>query len=74
MSCYIRHLSDIVGALGIENNKDNRKIMDKSIRRVLKTDKPCPEVWKQLKSVLVDDEKKKDLVSKLKKEFLEVQL
>ena len=70
MSCYTRHLSDVFEALGVENNKDNRKTMDKSIRKILKTDKPCPEVWKQLKAILADGEKKEDLVRKLKKEFV----
>lgn len=70
MSCYTRHLSDVFEALGVENNKDNRKIVDKSIRKILKTDKPCPEVWKQLKGILADGTKKKDLVSKLKKNLL----
>jgi hypothetical protein len=72
MSCYIRQLSDVFEVLGVENDKDNRKMMDKSIRKLLKTDKPCPEVWKQLKTVLADEKKKKELVGKLKKEFLEV--
>ena len=72
MSCYIRQLGDVFEALGIENNKDTRKAMDKSIRRILKTDKPCPEVWKRLKTILVDEKKKKDLVGKLKKEFAKV--
>jgi predicted AAA+ superfamily ATPase len=72
MSCYIRQLSDVFEALGVESNKDNRKMMDKFIRKLLKTDKPCPEVWKQLKTILADEKKKKELVGKLKKEFLEV--
>jgi hypothetical protein len=72
MSCYIRQLSDVFEVLGVENNKDNRKMMDKSIRKFLKTDKPCPEVWKQLKTILTDEKKKKELLGKLKKEFLKV--
>lgn len=72
MSCYTRHLSDVFEALGVEDNKDNRKKMDKSVRKVLKTDKPCPEVWKQLKAILADEKKKTNLVSKLKKEFIKV--
>jgi hypothetical protein len=70
MSCYIRHLSDVFETLRVENNKDNRKMMDQSIRRILKTDKPCPEVWKKLKTILADEKKKKNLVGKLKKEFV----
>lgn len=72
MSCYIRQLGDVFEALGIENHKDNRRRMDKSIRKILKTDKPCPEVWKKLKTILADEKKKKDLVGKLKKEFVEI--
>jgi hypothetical protein len=45
-------------------------MMDKSIRKVLKTDKPCPDVWRKLKTILADEKKKKNLVGKLKKEFL----
>lgn len=72
MSCYIRHLSKVFETLGVEDNKDNRKMMDKFIRKVLKTDKPCPEVWKQLKTILADEKKKKELVGKLKKELVKV--
>ena len=55
----------------MENNKDNRKIMDKAIRGILKTDKPCPEVWKRLKTILADGKKKEDLLTKLEKELAE---
>jgi hypothetical protein len=72
MSCYIRHLGDFFEELGVENNKDNRKAMDKSIRKILKTDKFCPEVWKQLKTVLADVKEKREFVVKLKKEFVKV--
>jgi hypothetical protein len=72
MSCYVRHLSDVFKTLGVEDSRDNRKRMDKSIRKILKTDKPCPEVWKRLKTILADGKKKKDLVGKLKKEFVKI--
>ncbi len=65
-------MSDVFETLGLENNKDNRKGMDKSIRKILKTDKPCPEVWISLKDILADRTKKKDLVGKLKRELLKV--
>ena len=71
MSCYIRHLTDVFEALKMENNRDNRKTMDKAIRGILKTDKPSPEVWKRLKTILADRKKKEDLVRKLKGEFSE---
>jgi hypothetical protein len=72
MSCYTRHLIDVFETLGVENSKDNRKTMDKAMRKILKTDKPCSEVWKQLKNILADEEKKNNLVGKLKKGFFKV--
>ncbi|KPL03471.1 MAG: hypothetical protein AMJ73_06910 [candidate division Zixibacteria bacterium SM1_73] len=72
MSCYVRHLDDILKASDVESNKDNLKRMDKFIREILKTDEACPEVWKQLKAILADGKKKKDLVRRLKKEFVKV--
>lgn len=74
MSCYIRHLSDVFEELDIEESKDNRRMMDKSIRKILKTNEPCPEVWKHLKTILADEKKKKDLVGKLKTKFAKVEL
>jgi len=72
MSCYTRHLTDVFETLGVENSKDNRKTMDKAMRKILKRDKPCSEVWKQLKNILADEEKKNNLIGKLKKGFFKV--
>ena len=48
--------------------------MDKAMRKILKTDKPCSEVWKRLKDILAEGKEKEDLVRKLKKEFVKAQL
>jgi hypothetical protein len=64
-------LTDVFEALSVENDKDNRKTMDKAVRRILKTDEPCPQVWKKLKTILADEKKKDDLIRKLKGEFTE---
>jgi hypothetical protein len=71
MSCYVRHLTDFFEALKVENNRDNRKAMDKSIRKILRVDEPCPQVWKKLKTILADSKKKEGLVKKLKMELAE---
>jgi membrane-bound lytic murein transglycosylase MltF len=68
MSCYTRHLTDIIEELGIENNIDTRRIIDRQIRRILKKqDANCPEVWRDVKERIHDPEQKKKLVSELKK-------
>lgn len=66
MSCYVRHLTDVFETLSLENDKDNRKAIDKAIRKILRMDEPCPQVWKELKTILADKKKKEDLVKKLK--------
>jgi hypothetical protein len=53
MSCYLRHLGDVIDEAGIELTKENRKSVDHAIRRVVgKADCNCPEVWKEVKSWL----------------------
>jgi hypothetical protein len=73
MSCYLRHLTGVFEALSVEKNKDNRKAIDKAIRKILKMDEPCPQVWKKLKTILADGKKKEDLLKKLTEEFSEAQ-
>jgi len=68
MSCYIRHLGDILDELGLTNNKETRKMLDKEIREILKKEEArCPEVWRDVKERIHDLEQKKKLVSELKK-------
>ncbi|HOK53605.1 MAG TPA: hypothetical protein PLU88_03020 [Armatimonadota bacterium] len=50
MSCYVRHLQDILEVAGLENNKENRKRLDMVIRQILNLDGlNCPDVWKEVK-------------------------
>lgn len=50
MSCYTRHLSDILKSVGIKNTKENRKVLDKKIREIMGKEKAdCPDVWREVK-------------------------
>lgn len=69
MSCYIRHLADWMEELGLENTKENRKILDLAIRKSLDLSGDvvhCPEVWQELKTIL-NSEKEIELLEKIKK-------
>ncbi|MDI6643781.1 MAG: hypothetical protein QME14_01885 [Methanobacteriaceae archaeon] len=69
MSCYIRHIKDFLSEIGIEpQNKEERKAVDLSIREAIgkKSSDKCNEVWKEVKAVLQDDNKKRLLISDLR--------
>jgi hypothetical protein len=68
MSCYFRHLKDIISETGIEITPENRKQVDQAIHHIMDVEyQQCPTTWKKLKEqVLNDTQKKKDFISKLK--------
>jgi len=67
MSCYFRHLKDILGQAGIEVTLGNKKDIDKAFHQMVGIDyKDCSSTWKQLKQELAGDEQKRqELVRKL---------
>ena len=67
MSCYFRHLKNILNEAGIEVNADNRKQIDQAIHQIVEVSyKDCPATWKNLKhQILVDDEMRQAFVSQL---------
>ena len=68
MSCYFRHLNDILEAAGIEVTPGRRKQVDQAIHQIVGvTYKDCPETWKRLKQQLTGDaQKRQEFVSQLK--------
>jgi len=68
VSCYLRHVSDIIADAGIELTRENRKAVDHAIRRAVgKPDCNCPEVWKEVKARLADG-RRQELVEGLIRE------
>ena len=69
MSCYFRHLKDVLGEAGIQVNSENRKQVDRAIHDAVGvTYKDCPAAWRNLKQLLAGDEgRRKDFVSRLQK-------
>ena len=68
MSCYLRHLKDIIEGAGIEVTSANRKQIDQAIHKIVGvTYKDCPETWKKLKQQLTgNDQKRQEFISQLK--------
>lgn len=69
MSCYFRHLKDILSEAGIEVTSGNRKQVDQAIHGIVAVAyKDCPVTWKRLKlEMLADEQQRRDLVTRLQK-------
>lgn len=68
MTCYTRHLTDILKELDLEDTKENRRTLDRKIRKVLRRDKDgCSAVWKDVKEQIHDTAKRDLLIGELKK-------
>lgn len=69
MSCYFRHIGDILKEAGLEVNRENKKLIDQKIHKFVGVPyKHCPETWKKVKEWLRNEENKKKLINYLKRE------
>ena len=68
MSCYLRHMKDILSEAGIEVTPGNKKEIDHAFHQLVGVSyKDCPATWKRLKQELLgDDQKRRDLIQKLR--------
>ncbi len=68
MSCYLRHLNDVLREAGIDPEKMDRKEVDRAIHRVVGVDyKHCPDTWKAVKAEL--DRDREDFIRRLTEEL-----
>jgi hypothetical protein len=71
MSCYFRHMKDILEEAGIDVTKENKKDIDRVIHGLVDVAyKHCPPTWKAVKVHIKGDEgARKRFIQKLKKEL-----
>ena len=67
MSCYFRHMKDILDEAGIKVTPSNKKQIDQAIHQAVEVAyKDCPATWKRLKQQIIGDEQKRqDFIKKL---------
>ncbi|MDD5037873.1 MAG: hypothetical protein PHN78_00915 [Dehalococcoidales bacterium] len=67
MSCYIRHVKDLLDEAGVEVTARNRKEIDQAFHQIVGTTyRDCPTTWKRLKQELANNEdKRRELIWKL---------
>ncbi len=68
MSCYFRHIGDILEEAGVTVTKANKKQVDEAIHQAVGIGyKDCPAVWKRIKEqIRGDEEKRQALISRLR--------
>jgi molecular chaperone GrpE (heat shock protein) len=71
MSCYLRHMKDVLNEAGIEVTKQNKKDIDRIIHKIVGVEyKNCSPAWKAVKEEIKNDEnKKRSFIKKLKSEL-----
>ena len=69
MSCYLRHMKELLVGAGIEVTADNRKQIDRAFHELTDVKyKDCPATWRKLKLELAADAAgRRRLVQRLKK-------
>ncbi len=60
MTCYTRHLEEILRKAGADNRPENRRLLDRAVREVLGQERAdCPDVWKVVKPIIQGNSKRK---------------
>ena len=74
MSCYFRHMKDVLDEAGIEVTKENKKEIDRIIHGLVDvTYKNCSPTWKAVKDhIKKDDKARSRFIQKLKNELKRV--
>jgi len=70
MTCYLRHLEDLLGELGYGIDESNRRALDKALHRAVGVRyRDCPMTWKKIKRSLAGEDEKKRLLARIDKEL-----
>ncbi len=68
MSCYFRHLKDVLAEAGIEVTPANKKDVDRALHEIVGVVyKDCPGAWKNLKQKMASETDRAVLAKKLRK-------
>ena len=67
MSCYLRHVKNVLEEAGIKVSPSNKKELDQAFHQIVGVAyKDCPATWKKLKQeLLADERKRRELIQKL---------
>jgi hypothetical protein len=56
LTCYFRHIKDLLGEIGVEVTPQNKREIDRLIHELVGVDyKDCPSTWKEVKRLMAED-------------------
>ena len=68
MSCYFRHLKDVLAEAGVEVTAANKKDVDRALHEIMGVAyRDCPSAWKKLKQQMANEADRAAVVKKLRK-------
>lgn len=65
MSCYLRHLDDVLLAAGIQATKENRPHIHALIQQIT-GEEGCPQIWRSVKARLPREDSWEEFVRQLR--------
>jgi hypothetical protein len=68
MSCYLRHLGDVLAAAGITDTRESRRRVHAMVQEITGEDR-CPAVWRRLKSALAENAERELLIAGLRERW-----
>ena len=71
MSCYFRHMKDVLEEAGVEVTPANKKEIDRAIHSLVEVEyKDCSPTWKEIKAQIKgDDQARSQFIEKLKQKI-----
>jgi hypothetical protein len=67
VSCYLRHMKDVLDEAGIVLTPSNRQQVDQAVHQAVGVVyKDCPATWRQVREGLADAGKRQALVKQLR--------
>ena len=75
MSCYFRHMKDVLEEAGVELTPKNKKEIDRIIHELVEVEyKNCSPTWKEVKERIKTDEASRNrFVTRLQEKLSEVE-
>lgn len=69
MSCYFRHMKDVLDEVGVTVTTENKKEIDRILHGIVDVDyKNCSPAWKKIKEMVKGNEAEREkFIGKLKK-------
>ena len=68
MSCYLRHLGDVLAAAAIPDTRESRRRVHAMVQEIT-GEHDCPAVWRRVKSALAETAERELLIAGLRERW-----